>query len=96
MSKRHYVECDKRQRLGELTLKDDKDPHDFSLKIVLTKEDKNATLSSVTGVKDGATILGKRRLLESQGAYVTSGAISDVIHKPWWMSKKRKTPNDAN
>ena len=72
-----------RQRLGELTLREDEDPHDVSLQITLlklehnnklTEEDKIATLLRVSGVKHGSTILGKRRLFESQGADVTSGA----------------------
>ena len=66
--------ADQRQRLGELALKEDEDPHNFSLKIAaleleynnkLTEEDKVATLLSVAGVKYGSTVLGERRLLES-------------------------------
>ena len=81
---------DQRQRLGELTLKEDKDPHNFSLKIAslklednnkLTEEDKTRTLLIIAGVKYGSTILGKRRLLESQGEDVTSRAIIDMMPK---------------
>ena len=97
--------ADQRQRLGELTLKEDEDPHDFSLKIAaleleynnkLTEEDKVATLLSVAGVKYGSTVLGERRLLESQGEDITSGAIIDVMRKLWRVSKKRKTPSNAS
>ena len=65
--------ADQRQRLGELTLKEDEDPHDFNLKIAaleleynnkLTEEDKIATLLSAVSVKYGLKILGKQRLLE--------------------------------
>ena len=97
--------ADQRQRLGELTLKEDKDPHDFSLKIAalkleyntkFTEEDKIVTLLSVAGVKYGSTVLGERRLLKSQGEDVMSGAIIDVMRKLWRVSKKRKTPSSAD
>ena len=97
--------ADQRQRLGELILKKDKDPHDISLKIAaleleynnkLTKEDKLATLLSVAGEKHGSMVLDKRRLLECQGEDVTSRAIINVMHKLWRVRKKRKTPCNAN
>ena len=50
----------------------------------------------MAGVKYSLAILGERRLLESQGEDVSSGAIIDVMRKLWQVSNKINTPNDIN
>jgi hypothetical protein len=80
------------QRLGELTLKDCKDPHGFGLKIAslelefnnsLSKEDKIATLFGVAGARYTTTICGEKKLFESREEEINFRALLKAIRDVW-------------
>ena len=48
------------------------------------------------GKKYGSTVIGERRLLKSHGGNATFEVMVGAIRIFWQVSRKRKTPTDAN